>query len=328
MAERTTITQRTQIGAETTAGTEVAATKVLQALSVEPGIKADIETFAPSGAKYTTIAALGKEWVEASIAGHVACYNHMAYLLSGGLCYAAPVKQGTTKAYKWTLALQQSAEDTIKTFTVEQGSSARAGKFAYGLISDFSIKFSREAMSVDGNMLGQAYQDGVSLTSAGVTAVPVMPILPTVLDVYIDDSSASLGTTKLTRAFSGELSIGGRFAPVWTINSAIDGFAAHAETKPTAQFKLLVEADAAGMGTLLAMRSGSRRYIRLKAEGPVIEETHNYLFQIDVCGIVTDVGPFADEDGVYAIEWTFDAAYDSAWGKVIEAILINELAGL
>ena len=329
MAERTSITQVTQVGVETTPGTGVAANKLLQALSIEPAIKADVKTFRPLGAKYATIAALGKEWVEAKISGDVACYNHLAYLLSSVLTYAAPVQQGSSAAYLWTFTPAQSAEDTIKTFTVEQGSSVRAGKFAYGIVTEFGLKFDREKVEVSGSMLGQAYQDGITMTSSP-TAIAVQPILPTALDVYLDSTSGGIGTTKLTRALSGEFSISDRFGPVWTLNSEVSGFAAHVEQTPKAQLKLLVEADAMGMGPLTAMRAGDKRYIRLKAVGPLIASTYYYTFQLDLCGVVADVGEFSDEDGVYAVEWTFAVAYDQAWGsgQAMQVQLTNTIGTL
>ncbi len=329
MPERTTITQITQVGVETTPGTGVAANKLLQALSIEPAIKADIKTFRPLGAKYTTIAALGKEWVEAKISGDVACYNHLAYLFSSIMAYQAPVQQGGSAAYLWTFTPAQSAEDTVKTFTVEQGSSARAGKFTYGIVTDLGLKFSREAISVDGTMLGQAYQDGITLTSSP-TAIPIQPILPTALDVFIDSTSAGIGSTKLTRAFSGSFSFGNRFGPLWALNSAVSGFAATVELVPKAQLKLLVEADAAGMGPLTAMRAGDKRYIRLKVVGPLIASTYYYTFQMDLAAVVSDVSDFSDQDGVYAIEWTFDVAFDAAWssGRAMQVQLTNVLTTL
>ena len=329
MSERATVNQVVQIGVETTPGTAVAASKLLQALNIEPAIKIKTQTFRPLGGKFTTIAAPGEDYVEAKISGDVACYNHLAYLLSSVLAYAAPVQQGTTTAYLWTFTPAQSVEDTIKTFTVEQGSSVRAGKFTYGLVTEFGLKFDREKIEVSGSMLGQAYQDGITMT-ASPTAIAVQPILPTALDVYLDSTSGGIGTTKLTRALSGEFSISDRFGPLWTLNSTVDGFAAHVEQAPKAQLKLLVEADAVGMEPLMAMRAGDRRYIRLKAIGPLIADPYYYTFQLDLCGVVSDVGEFSDEDGVYAIEWTFDVAYDSAWGsgKAMEVQLTNTLSTL
>lgn len=327
MGERATVFQTTQLGIESTPGQATTANKLLLALSIEPAIKAEISTFAPPGGKFATISALGKEWVEAKISSDIACYNHLAYLLSSALAYAAPVKQGSTNAYKWTFTPGQSSEDSVKTFTVEQGSGVRAGKFTYGLVKDLTLSFNREKIDVSGTMLGQAYQDGITMTTSSTAVIPV-PILPTQLDVFLDDTSAALGTTKLLRALSGEFSLSDRFGPLWAINSEVDGFTAHVETRPTARLKLFVEADQQGMGLLTAMRAGGKRYVRIRAVGPTIADTYTYEFQLDFCGAVSEVGEFSDEDGVYAIEWTLDAAYDSVWGKALTVEIINTVSAL
>ncbi len=326
MADRATLNQVTQIGVETSPGTAVAANKLLQAVSISPGVQVDINTFRPVGSKFNTLAALGKEWVEASIDG-VACYNHLAYLFSSALSYADPTQQGTTTAYKWTFTPQQTSADTIKTFTVEQGSTARAGSFAYGLITELGLAIDRSAAAVSGSMLGQAYEDGVTMT-ASPTAVAVQPIQPTEIDVFMDTTAAGIGSTKLLRALTTGFDISDRYGPIWTLNSAVDGFAAHVETAPTATLKLLVEADAAGMGPLTAMRAGSKRFLRVQATGPTIADTYVYSLKMDVCGLVSEVGEFSDEDGVYGIEWTFEVTYDADWGKAMTIELVNSVSAL
>lgn len=327
MSERATINQVVQIGVEATPGTAVAASKLLQALNIEPAIKIEAPTFRPLGGKFPVLAAPGKDYVQAKISGDAACYNHLAYLLAGVLAYAAPAQQGTTPAYKWTFSPSQTAEDTIKTYTVEQGSSARAGRFAYGLVTEFGLRFDRRTVEVSGSMLGQAYEDGIAMTAAP-TAVQVQPIVPSTLDVYLDDTAAGIGVTKLTRLLSGEFKVSDRFGPLWTVNSALSSFAAHVETKPKMSLTLLVEADAAGMGLLAPLRSGDKRYVRLKAVGPLIAGTYYYSFQLDLCCVVTEVGEFSDEDGVYAVEWTLTPAYDADWGKAVTCELVNTLSGL
>lgn len=326
MPERATLNQVTQIGVESTPGTGVAAGKRLQALSIMPGIKADVSRFRPAGSKFNTVAALSKEWIEAKVAGP-GCYNHLAYLLSGILSYAAPVKQGATTAYLWTFTPAQSAEDTIKTFTVEQGSSVRAGKFTYGLLTQLGLRFDRDGIEVNGSMLGQAYQDGITMTGTP-TAIAVQQMQPTEISVYMDTTGAAIGSTLLTRALRAEVEIGERYSPLWALNAAVDGFAAHVETAPTATLKLLVEADAAGMGPLTAMRAGDKRFIRIEAAGPLADTGYDYGMDMDVCGVVSDVGEFSDEDGVYGIEWTFEVAYDATWAKAMTVGLTNVLSAL
>lgn len=328
MSERTTLTQITQIGVESKPGTAVAANKRLQAISIEPGIKTEIASFRPMGSKFPVLAALGKEWTEASISGQ-AVYTDLVYLLSSLLSYQAPtqITPETGLAYKWSFTPAQSAEDTIKTYTVECGSAVRAGRFAYGLVTSLGLSFGRDDVEVSGSMLGQLYEDGVTLTESP-TAIEPVPILPTQIDVYLDDDVEDLGTTKLLRSFSAGFEIGDRFGPVWVLNSANDSWAAHVETEPSATLKLLVEANDVGMSLLSAMRTGAKRFIRIHATGPEIEANNNYELTLDLCGTVTEVSEFSDSDGIYAIEWTFQATYDAEWGKALTVDVVNTLSAL
>jgi hypothetical protein len=43
---------------------------------------------------------------------------------------------------------------------------------------------------------------------------------------------------------------------------------------------------------------------------------------------VSDVGNFSDEDGVYAIEWTFDMVHDGTWGKAFTVAVVNKVTAL
>lgn len=327
MSERTTITQITQIGTEVTPGTAVAVTKRLQAVQIAPSIQAEVQTYRPSGGKFHTIGALGKEWTEASISGP-ATYTDLVYLLASVMSYTAPTLVGAAKAYEWEFDVAHSAEDTIKTFSVEHGSAYRAGKFSHGVVSELGLNFSRESVEVSGTMLGQRYSDGVALTSSGVADVALQPILPTEVTVYLDDTWAALGTTKLARAFKADFNLSNRFAPLWPLDASVTSFATVVETAPDASIKLLVEADAAGMGPLAAMRSGAKKFIRIEAVGPLIETGSNYKLTLDMCGLVSEIGEFADEDGVYAVEWTLTAAYDSVGTAALEVTIINELTAL
>ena len=91
MAERTTVTQGVQIGAEVTEGTGVAASKKPNGLEIAPMVKSSGQKFTPLGNKFPTLHALGKEWGEAPIKG-VPCYSELHYLFSSLL---ATVVAGT-----------------------------------------------------------------------------------------------------------------------------------------------------------------------------------------------------------------------------------------
>jgi hypothetical protein len=328
MPEVASITRVVQVGVETTPGTSVAAAKQLRSIAIDPSIQAELKTLTAQGGKFPIATTLGKEWIEAKLGGYLT-YTEIVYLLSSVLKSVTPtqISPPSGTAYRWTFTPAQYSEDAIKTFTVERGSSVRAHKFTYGLVSALSLKFDREKIDLGGTMIGRSIQDNITLT-ANPTTVPVVPVVPAAVSVFMDTTAASLGTTRLLRDFTADVAIADRFGPVWTLDSTQSSFAAHVETKLKATLKLTVEADGQGMDPLLAMRVGDKRFIRLKATGPNIETGNDYTFQLDLCGLVSEVGDFSDEDGVYAIEWTFAMTHDPAWGKALEVQVVNTLSAL
>lgn len=326
MPERASISQVVQIGVETTPGTAVACNKRLLATQISPSIQTNVKMFRPLGGKYPTLGAQGKEWSQAAVEGQMV-YTDIVYHLSSIMNYAAPVQQGATTAYKWTFTPGQSAEDTIKTYSVEMGSSVRAHEMAYGIFDTWGYTITRDETSIKGSMIGTRISDGITLT-ATPTEIALQPVLPTEVSVYLDSTSGGLGTTKLTRPFQIDYELGAKVGPVWPIDSAQQSFAAHVELEPKAQMKLLLAADAAGMALLTNLRTGSKVFIQVKAVGPIIASTYTWLFQHSLCGIVSGVSEFKDQDGVYAIEWTFDQVYDATWAKSTVIEVNNTLTAL
>lgn len=327
MPERATLTQGVQLGVESTPGTSVSANKKLNSTSFETKVMAEIEPFRPMGTKYATTEILGKEWSEFEISG-MGSYNDAVYLLSSCLDESTPVQQSATTAYLWTFSPSSTSPDTVKTYTIEHGSSVRAHKLTYGLVSEVEFDFTRDAVEVSGSGMGQKVTDGITLT-ATPTTIDEKPILPTDVDVYIDTTSAGLGTTKLTRAMNVNLHVSDRFGPVWVLNSANQSFVATIESEPSAEVTLMVEADSQGMGLLTDMRSTATKFLRVKATSADEAGTgHPYSFQWDAAVKVKDVGDFSDEDGIYAIEWTFDMVHDPTWGKAYEVAVKNKLTAL
>lgn len=326
MTERAAIFEVVQLGVETTPGTGVSANKRLLGLTVTPRVQAETNPVRPSGYKTPTSVVVNKEWSEATIGGHPA-YNDLTYMFASCISYAAPTEVEVGSVYQWTFAPGINSEDTVKTYTVECGSSARAGKFTYGLVRNFSLSFSRDRVEQRGTMMGWRYTDGITLT-ASPTEIGLIPILPAHVDVYMDDTAVGLGTTKLTRNMSADFEIPDRFGQVWALNSANESFAAHIEREINATLRLRMEADATGMALLTALRDGDKKFVRIQATGPSVGAASNYTLTIDMCGMVSAIGEFSDSDGVYAVEFTLQAVYDSDWGKAFEVRLINSLAAL
>lgn len=327
MAERSSLNQNIQIGVETVPGTAVAATKRLQSIGIEPTVSVETSQFRPIGSKFNALSTLGKEWVTAALSGR-GTYTELQYVLSSVMTTAV-VSTPAAGTQAWTFSPSTRADDAPKTFTVEHGSGVRADRFSYGLITEMGMSFNRDTIDLSGSMMGRALQDGIIMTAAGVTSPPLIPILPTQVSVYLDDTAASLGTTKLTRMISGEFTLGSRFGPVWVLDAANPSFVNHVETEPDLSVTLTLQADTQGMDLLQTLRDGDTKFLRIEAIGGSIGATAEpYRFTLDIAIKISDTGGFSDADGVYAIEFSGIGVHDGTWNKALEVVLVNELLAL
>lgn len=326
--ENASVNQVVQLGVEAAGspGTSVAANRKLQSYEFDLSPKAEVDEFTPSGYKYPTIAAAGREWTEAKLSGP-ATFSEIVYVHSGCLAIATPVQIGTTGAYTWAHTPSSTAEDTVKTYTVEMGSTARARKFSYGLVNGFTLKLNRKSATIEASMLGQRHTDGITM-AAGATGVEQVPVLGKQFDVYYDATSVGLGTTKLTRLMEGELAISGRFKAGWFVDSSKLSFSTHVEGMPKGRVKVKVMADAVAGGMLDDLRAGTTRFLRLKALGANIGVGADYTLQYDLAVKVVGIGEYRDADGVFAVEYTLGVFHDETWGKHLVATTVNKLVAL
>lgn len=329
MAERTTITQRVQIGKETTPGTGVAANKRLQSLSIDLSPDGGIDVFRAAGAKFPALASLGKEFAGGDVEGQPT-YTELVYAVAGIL--GAPTIStpgGATTARDWDWDINTYAVQDPQTYTVERGSSVQAEKAVGAAFTGLGIEYSRDELNVTGSMIAQAFTTGITMT-ASPTDLDLVPILPKQVDVFLDDTAAGLGTTKLLRALAASWSLDDRFAGVWPLNSALPSYAALIETEPSAEAGLTLEADAVGMGLFSTMRAGSTKFLRISASGGAdsIETGFDFEMEVDLAVKVTDIPDFSDEDGVYAVGWTFGLFGDATWGKAGHIRIRTNLAAL
>lgn len=334
MAERSFLTQTAQIGAESTAtpGTAVVTGKTLTAMGIEMGPRITFDRFRPAGYKYATIVTPNMEYVEARLTGRPT-YTEIVYPLSGllgGAVIATPA--GGTASRSWTFSPSSTANDIPITYTVAVGGTAaadRGEKFSYGLVTGLTIPFDRSSISMNGTMIGQIMTAGTAQLVGTATAVSLVPILSSQVCVYSDATSGSLGSSRLTRVTSGELSITNKYAPLWTVDCTVPSFAAHLDIEPQARLRLTVEADTAGMAHYTNAQAGTTEFLRLQATGSVIEAgTINYKMTWDMAGKVIEISDFKDEGGLYAYDVTFDVVHDSGWAKAMSVVIINNLTSL
>lgn len=321
MPERATVNQVTNVGVETVPGTAVAANRRLQAAVIELDPDFEFDTFRPEGVKFPTLVAPTQELVGGAVTGRMT-YNELAYLLSSYLTSVAPTGAGP---YTWTWTPATSGDDAPKTLTVERGSSVRAHRAAHVMVNSLGWSVARgEAVELDGDAFGQALQDAITLT-AGATALVPVPMLPSHFSLYLDSTAAGIGGTKLTRVKSCDVELGERFAAQFFVDAAQTSFGAYVEGENDSSVSLTLEADAAAMAHLSAIRAGDTRWFRQRAVGPTPNQ-----FTFDASIKFDEAPTFGDEDGLVTVELNGRIVHDSSagWNKALTIELINQLAAL
>lgn len=302
MPERATIFETIQIGVETTPGTAVAATRILGSMGIGAAPRLTSSRYRPRGRKLDTLVVPGRRDSAGPIDGR-ATYNELQYPLSSQLGPATiTTPEGATNAREWAFGMTPNGPDNGVTYTVESGSSVRAGRFTHGIFTGFGMDFGTEEITLSGDIIGHKWQDGVTLTP-GATQIPLVPIDPNDVSIYVDDTFATLGTTLMERLFRAPWSLGDKYGPVWVINAANPSWVTAVETPPDATLGLTFAADAVGMAFLDVFEEGATRYVRIEAEGPEIEAGQPYLFRADFAAKAESVS-FDDQDGVVGAAWT------------------------
>lgn len=326
MPERTQITEATQIGKETTAGTGVAANRKLNSIGIMLDPQYEANVFRPSGNKFPTVAAPGKEWVGGSIEG-AADYNEVIWPLSmllGAPAITTPATGTNSREHLWTVSGSAAADPV--TYTVERGSSVRAEKASYVAANALSIAFSRDEVAISGEVIGQRLQDAITLTGSPTSAA-LIPVLPSQVSVYWDTTYGGIGTTKLLRVINAGYGLSSRFGSLWPLDSAVTSYLSLYEVEPSSEVTLSMVADAAGMGPLTNARAGTTGYLRISAIGGIAEAALTYELRIDIPAKVTDWG-YGDADGLKTADWTFQSFADVTAGFAQRILVRNMITAL
>lgn len=315
---RATVNQKVQLGVEsnTALGTVVACTKIFNVFDWQFGVESDTNTYRATGHKFPALQEENKEWTSIAVTGDLD-YNGIIYPLASVYGATTPVAAGASAtAKKWIFNPPIVGSVVPQTYTIEQGDpSTRAHRFGYGLFGKFGYKGTRKDFTVTADGIGQVISDSVTMASTGLSVVPVAPVVSKHLNVYLDSSFGTLGTTQLLGFLSVDFMTDSTYDTFWPLNRSQASFTSHVDLAPKTICKILVEADAQGMALLNYLRAGTLYYLRVDAVGNVIDGTNsiNNGFQHDLCVSVTKANKWSDNAGVFAIEWELTIMEDYSW---------------
>lgn len=315
MPERATKNQRLQFGYEANYDTGATVNRRLLALTVDLDPQAERTRNMAQGYNFPSSTTMGKDFTEGDIGGALV-FDELQDILQMALGAVTPTAMAPATAQSWVWNLPLSGDITPKSAKLEKGDTGSAESVTGVVVTDLDFSWDREGFEVGGSIMGTKLNESATLTTAGVTTRPQVALDPGKIGMFIDTSTAGLGTTRMLRAFEGGFSFGGLFGQIWPLNETKPSYDGIISLAPDSESTVTLMADAAGKALLTSLRAGDRRYLRWRVLGPQIGVgPATYLFQIDLAIEVVDVDSFDDSDGIYAIPFTFAIMADETWAK-------------
>jgi hypothetical protein len=189
---------------------------------------------------------------------------------------------------------------------------------AYGLFTEWGYKGTRKDFTTQGKMQAFNIIDGITMTSSP-TAVALAPVVAKQVNVYLDSTSAALGTTQMNRLLSIDFSMTGVYDMLWVLNRSTASWTSHVDLAPKALLKLKVEANAEGMAILPYVQQGTTYWVRVNAQGAVIDNNQTLTISGTPSG-----GTFTI---TYKSQTTSGIAYNAAASAVQTAFLALSTVG-
>ncbi|MDP9439665.1 MAG: hypothetical protein M3P49_13160 [Actinomycetota bacterium] len=235
-------------------------------------------------------------------------------------------------AHEWIFEMSTTGKDNIQTYTVEQLDSVRnrAVRAAYCYFSSFKLSSKRsDKVSVSSQLMGQNLVSGIT-PSTGAVEQTIVPGTTSMVNVYLDTTSAALGTTQLTQNFAFDCEVSDRFQVAWLHNRANASWNEHVEKEPKVGHSITIADDIPFDNVVANMRKGQRMFARFEIKGLEVEPNSGvfYTFQWDIAGQVRDQPDLSNTDGAYTAKLNFDAEHDGTWGRGHRMRLINKNSAL
>src|ERR1019366_3273161 len=160
------------------------------------------------------------------------------------------------------------------------------------VLKELGLKIDRQTnCELTGTLIGKGYQAGITNPTSGATSLaspaPIV-IQPGQVDIFMDPTSAGLGTTRLNNCEIADLKIANRFDAWWVLSTLQSSWSEIVEQVPDVKLTLTMGADAQSIGILANARLGQSLFIRIRCTGPEIGPNSDVFnsFTFDFCGKV------------------------------------------
>lgn len=221
----------------------------------------------------------------------------------------------------------------IKTYTVEGGDNNEAEVMEFGFITDFELSFKAgEAVMVKATLEGRQVALQAFTGSTAATTPTIAEILSSNGKVYVDSSTAVIGTTQVTNEIlSGSLKVKTGLQAIPTADGALV-FSFVKGVRPDISLDLTFEHSTFAKAEKVFWRSGSARQYRLLFTGPALSSTGalyaTKTLICDVCGTYEKFSALKDDKGDDTITATLKAGYNATAALFAKFVVVNELAAV
>jgi len=327
--------RRVQIGAETTAGTAVAATTIMRiagaALQDDRDVQfpeEDVGLLVSTDRNY--VASLQGSFPSGD---NPATFEQIGYYFEAGIKKVGTgVADGPGSGRIYTYTFPTTTPNVIQTYTIESGDNVDVERLEYAFVQKINISGKpKEVIQVSADWVGRQVTPITSFT-AGLSIPPVEEIVFQKSRLYIDDASGTIGTTLVSGTllgFEAELETG--LVPVFSGDGELF-FNRLKQVGPTGSLKITFEHNGSAVAEKLNWRNKVSRAVRLKIEGSSFTTAGTTYpaktLQIDLCGRWATFDKLDESDGNDVVTGTLQIGYNATqalWGRIT---VVNALPSL
>lgn len=321
---RATVNRQVQIGVESTPGTAVPANKSLPSLNLTLSRAFEKKEFRSQGFKPITATQVIKDYGTGTASGPLN-YTEIIYILNSMVTGVITTPGGGTLSRDHTFTPAAIGADAFKTFTIQEGDTTAGTQMANGIFGEFGVTTNLSTAEISGTLFGTT--PTTAALTGGPTAIALLPVNIREIDLFLNDTFAAIGTTKVTDAYSANFNITNKYAMRWVLNTTNTSFKDVIETPPTLTFSFATEHNAQSRTLYDSLATNPTKYLQLKATGPIIEAAITYKFQMNVgCQIAATAQE--DDDGVWGYRYDCTPIYTTTFPGAWAVVVTNNLTAL
>jgi hypothetical protein len=327
--------RKIQWGAEgaTTPGTAVAATGIARAV----GVFDEDRTLARHAEDVNLINGTTDSYVTKlggmiSMTFDAANFEQICHILDCGIAEAtATVDTGVgATGYIREYPFPTSSVAAPKTMTLEMGDESGFEEMEYSFVQRMTLEGSpTNAYSLTADWYGR--QQAPTTVTGALTVPTVDEILFGKTKLYIDDATATIGTTPIDCTVLGlRLEIDFGLTPKYAANGQLY-FCGLTRTGFVPRLTMTLEHNATSIAQKVVFRSNSPRAVKVLIEGDALGTAGTYTYKSFVFesrGYFESVSGMNENDGNDVIDFVFVGAYDRNAASFGQIIVVNELATL